>query len=190
MCLVALPSFHYYNYFCLFGSLFLLSLNSYIANPQDFTTKVAYDRYDPVQNEACVRLTIVDSVNVELPESLRVTIELREPNPVIMMSPGNAVGYIEIMDDDGMLKKHDLCVCSSDFVVLYTVAVIGLERTAYYLSSGSDDIKVCVYISRPTTSCPISFPFDIIFRLSVEAAGTTYYCSYCVSTAHLCVRYI
>ena len=111
MCPVALASFHYYNYFCLFGSLFLLSLNSYIANPQDFTTKVAYDRYDPVQNEACVRLAIVDSVIVELPESLRVTIELREPSPVIIMSSDNAVGYIEIMDDDGMLKKHDLCVC-------------------------------------------------------------------------------
>ena len=82
-----------------------------------------------------------------------------------------------------------ICVCV-DFVSLYTVGVIGLERTGYHLSSGSDDVKVCVYISRPTTSCPISFPFDIIFRLSVEAAGINNYCSYCVSTAHLCVRYI
>ena len=35
-------------------------------------------------------------------------------------------------------------------------------------------MQVCVLISRPTpsqTSCPISFPFDIIFRLSTEAAG-------------------
>ena len=81
----------------------------YTARPYDFTTGVVYDRYDPEQNEACVSLAIVDSVDVELPESLLVQIELREPNPVIRMSPDMSVGYIQIMDDDGMFK-HDECV--------------------------------------------------------------------------------
>ena len=81
----------------------------YTACPYDFTTGVVYDRYDPEQNEACVSLAIVDSVDVELPESLLVGIELREPNPVIRMSPDMSVGYIQIMDDDSMFK-HDECV--------------------------------------------------------------------------------
>ena len=76
----------------------------YTACPYDFTTGVVYDRYDPEQNEACVSLAIVDSVDVELPESLLVQIELREPNPVIRMSPDMSVGYIQIMDDDSMSK--------------------------------------------------------------------------------------
>ena len=87
-------------------SLPLLSSPTYIytARPYDFTTGVVYDRYDPEQNEACVSLAIVDSVDVELPESLLVEIELREPNPVIRMSPDMSVGYIQIMDDDSMSK--------------------------------------------------------------------------------------
>ena len=51
----------------------------------------------------CAELTIIDSVAVELPESLGVRIELPEGTPdVIQLSPSMTEGTIEIFDDDCM----------------------------------------------------------------------------------------
>lgn len=144
------------------------------ARPYDFLTEVAYGSFEPGKNEACVELEIVDSVELELTESLLVEIELLHPTSTITMSPTMSFGYIQIVDDDSMFRIY--CMSTSSSNDFWSVAaVIGLERTAYYLSSGSEEVQVCVFISTPTpsqTRCPITFPFDIIFRLSTEAAGS------------------
>ena len=62
-------------------------------------------------------------------------------------------------------------------IVLFLIseAVIGLEQTSYQLRQGADEVTVCVYISEPTpsqTRCPITFPFDLLFRLVEPSPGT------------------
>jgi hypothetical protein len=117
--------------------------------PEDFRTTQVDVRYDPVQNKACAQLVVVDSAGVELPESLYVEIELKDDHSAIQISDSQKYGIIEIIDDD--------------------VAGVGLERTAYTMSSTAETVEVCLYVSRPRISCPITFPFDIFFNLTTSA---------------------
>ena len=50
-------------------------------------------------------------------------------------------------------------------------AVVGLSSNAYYISSTAEDVQVCVRVSSPSISCPITFPFDIFFNFTDETAG-------------------
>ena len=70
------------------------------ARPEDFTSTELTARYDTTENKACVQLVVVDSRNVELPESLNVEISLREEYSAIDISSTQSYGIIEIMDDD------------------------------------------------------------------------------------------
>ncbi|CAI8026680.1 FRAS1-related extracellular matrix protein 2 [Geodia barretti] len=117
--------------------------------PEDFSTTQVDVRYDPVRNEACAQLVVVDTLGVELPESLSVEIELKDDHSAIQISNTQNFGIIEIVDDD--------------------VAGIGLERTAYTMSSTAATVEVCLNVSRPEISCPITFPFDIFFNLTTSA---------------------
>ena len=56
-------------------------------------------------------------------------------------------------------------------LALFVVAGIGLERTAYTMSSTAETVEVCLNVSRPAISCPITFPFDIFFNL-ITSAGS------------------
>ena len=85
------------------------------ARPEDFSTTQVDVRYDPVRNEACAQLVVVDSAGLELPESLYVEIALRDDISAIQISNTHNFGIIEIMDDDGMLMLHTVC-----FLLLYT----------------------------------------------------------------------
>ena len=56
---------------------------------------------------------------------------------------------------------------------------MGLENTVYSTDDDDDSVVVCVYISFPppntpipgVSDCPITFPFDLIFRLSSTSTG-------------------
>ena len=56
---------------------------------------------------------------------------------------------------------------------------MGLENTVYRMNDDDDSVRVCVRISFPppntpipgVSDCPITFPFDLIFRLSSTSAG-------------------
>ncbi|CAI8039189.1 hypothetical protein GBAR_LOCUS21780 [Geodia barretti] len=119
------------------------------ARPEDFSTAQVDVRYDPVRNKACAQLVVVDFPGAELPESLCVQIELKDDHSAIQISNTQNYGIIEIMDDD--------------------IAGIGLERTVYTMSSTAETVEVCLYVSRPAISCPITFPFDIFFNLTTSA---------------------
>ena len=153
------------------------------AYPEDFRTTQADVRYDPDRNEACAQLVVVDSAGVELPESLYVEIELKDDHSAIQISNTQNYGIIEIMDDDGMLMLHTLLDFFYSILLLifipcppfalFVVAGIGLERTAYTMSSTAETMEVCLYVSRPRISCPITFPFDIFFNITT-IAGSLY----------------
>ena len=66
----------------------------------DFRTREAVGAYDPGREEACVNLLIVDSIVVELTESLVADITLTEPCPVIEISEAMSFTIIQILDDD------------------------------------------------------------------------------------------
>ena len=79
------------------------------AYPEDFTTTQVDVRYDPDRNEACAQLVVVDTLGVELSESLYVQIELKDDHSAIQISNTQNYGIIEIIDDDGMLMLHTAC---------------------------------------------------------------------------------
>ena len=79
------------------------------ARPEDFSTTQVDVRYDPVRNEACAQLVVVDSAGLELPESLYVEMTLKDDISAIQISNTQNVGIIEIVDDDGMLMSHTGC---------------------------------------------------------------------------------
>ena len=54
-------------------------------------------------------------------------------------------------------------------------AVVGLSSNAYYISSTAEDVQVCVRVSSPSISCPITFPFDLFFNFTDETAGLLCY---------------
>ena len=83
------------------------------ARPEDFTTTQVDVRYDPVQNEACAQLVVVDFPGLELSESLYVEIELKDDHSAIRISDTQNYGIIEIMDDDGMLMLQPVCFHSA-----------------------------------------------------------------------------
>ena len=72
------------------------------ARPEDFTSTELIARYNTNENKACVWLVVVNSRNVELPESLNVETSLREEHSIIDISPTLSYGIIEIRDDDSM----------------------------------------------------------------------------------------
>ncbi|CAI8041944.1 Extracellular matrix protein FRAS1, partial [Geodia barretti] len=72
--------------------------------PEDFSTTQVDVRYDPVRNEACAQLVVVDSAVLELPESLYVEIALRDDISAIQISNTHNFGIIEIMDDDDVFE--------------------------------------------------------------------------------------
>ena len=148
------------------------------AYPEDFRTTQADVRYDPDRNEACAQLVVVDSAGVELPESLYVEIKLKDDHSAIQISNTQNYGIIEIMDDDGMLMLHTACFLLLIFIpcsplARFVVAGVGLERTAYTMSSTAETVEVCLNVSRPRISCPITFPFDIYFNITT-IAGSLY----------------
>ena len=79
------------------------------ARPEDFSTAQVDVRYDPVRNKACAQLVVVDTLGVELSESLYVQIELKDDHSAIQISNTQNYGIIEIIDDDGMLMLHTVC---------------------------------------------------------------------------------
>ena len=71
-----------------------------VAYNLDFRTREAVGAYDPEKEEACVNLVIVDTIGVELTESLVADITLTEPSPVIEISEAMSFTIIQILDDD------------------------------------------------------------------------------------------
>ena len=65
-------------------------------------------------------------------------------------------------------------ICCSHSLPLILAANIGLKRSDYYLSVGANVVTVCVYITDPApfqTSCPVTFPFSILFHLNSATSG-------------------
>ena len=56
--------------------------------------------------EGCAGLVIIDSIDVEMTESLKVEIELAEGTPTtIRTQPATSEARIDIIDDDSMFTK-------------------------------------------------------------------------------------
>ena len=83
------------------------------AYPKDFTTTQIDVRYDPVRNEACAQLVVMDTLGLEMSESLYVEIELKDDHSAIQISNAQNYGIIEIMDDDGMFMLQPFCFHSA-----------------------------------------------------------------------------
>ena len=52
-----------------------------------------------------------------------------------------------------------------------SVAVVGLERTAYTVSEDVVVVEVCAIVYSPNNSCPINFPFDVRLATGDATAG-------------------
>ena len=83
------------------------------ARPEDFSTTQVDVRYDPVRNEACAQLVVVDFPGLELSESIYVEIELKDDHSAIQISNTQNFGIIEIVDDDGMFMLQPVCFHSA-----------------------------------------------------------------------------
>ena len=96
-------------------AIFAVASHSFpAAYPEDFSTTQVDVRYDPVRNEACAQLVVVDFPGLELSESIYVEIELKDDHSAIQISNTQNYGIIEIIDDDGILMLHTAC-----FLLLY-----------------------------------------------------------------------
>ena len=73
-----------------------------IATPEDFTVTQNKVTFQPGSNKACVTITLVDSPNLEMPQSLHVSIQLVGGNGRITLAQQQSNGEIVIEDDDGM----------------------------------------------------------------------------------------
>ena len=58
--------------------------------------------------------------------------------------------------------------------MIFTVAVVGLERTFYLATEGVQELELCVTVHRPRIKCPIAFPFDISLFSSDNTTGIIY----------------
>ena len=57
---------------------------------------------------------------------------------------------------------------------LYTVAVLGLERTIYSVDEEDGEVEICAVVYSPMIDCPITFPFELAFEVNPDTAGTVY----------------
>ena len=58
-------------------------------------------------------------------------------------------------------------------VIIYPVAVVGLERTLYQVSEGVGYVMVCAVVFSPddNTDCPIDFAFEVELSTINGSAG-------------------
>ena len=73
-----------------------------IATPEDFAVTRNKATFQPGSNQACVTITLANSPNVEMPQSLYVSIQLVGGNGHITLAQQQSNGEIVIEDDDGM----------------------------------------------------------------------------------------
>ena len=92
----------------------------------------------------------------------------------ITLNPVEAV--VNILDNDGESTCFHVymvdCVC---FVLLHTVAVVGLERTIYMVTETQDEVEICAIVREPISDCPITFPFEVVLSTLDDTAGI--YCT-------------
>ena len=75
---------------------------------------------------------------------------------------------------------------------------MGLENTVYRMDDDADSVRMCVYITFPppntpipgVSDCPITFPFDLIFRLSSTSAGIVHLRSAAYSDFYIIQEYM
>ena len=77
------------------------------------------------------------------------------------------------------------------FAVLYTDAVVGLERTSYTVSGPVGSLEICAQVTSPQISCPIEFPFTVGLSVESSAAGMSlilYATLDCKYKQHSCIH--
>ena len=84
-----------------------------VAHPHDFWTLEAIGPYDHEREEACVNLQIVDSIGVELTESLVADVAITEQSDAIEINRLMSRTIILITDDDCMSKADMMCSFNS-----------------------------------------------------------------------------
>ena len=57
------------------------------------------------------------------------------------------------------------------FAVLYTDAVVGLERTSYTVSGPVGSLEICAEVTSPQITCSIEFSFTVGLSVENSAAG-------------------
>lgn len=88
---------------------------SFTAYPEDFRTRERSVTFKAEQSKACTQVDLVNSVDVEMPESFIVNLTLDDTyESRIRLSELRSVGQFEIIDDDGIVKNiimfADICV--------------------------------------------------------------------------------
>ena len=99
--------------------------------------------YDPEKKEACVNLVIVDSIGVELTESLVADITLTEPSPVIEISEAMSFTIIQILDDDSTSKFDMMCFLSqSQYLTKAAVFITGDTFNCFRCNCGTGEDSI------------------------------------------------
>ena len=55
--------------------------------------------------------------------------------------------------------------------MLYTDAVVGLERTLYTVSGPVGSLEICAVVTSPQITCPIEFSFTVGLSVENNAGG-------------------
>ena len=73
--------------------------------------------FAPTESEACAVVTLVNSVDLEMPESFRVTLQLTNPDldDRIVVNEDYNEGKVEIIDDDG--RKQSILVLPLEWCI-------------------------------------------------------------------------
>ena len=64
---------------------------------------------------------------------------------------------------------------------LFTVAVVGLERTFYQVLEDAEELQLCVNIHSPDIECPIAFAFNMTISTSDNTAGSDFCFMLCIT---------
>ena len=57
-------------------------------------------------------------------------------------------------------------------LIFYAEATVGLDNMKYTVKEDNLQLNICVVVFSPTTTCPIAFPFELIFAANAGTACT------------------
>ena len=155
----------------LYMGLCAFMISTHTVAPYDYIALSAILEFEECETRKCEEIVIVDDLILEMEETFSFTLNRTENlDPRITLDPTE--GDVVIVDNDSMLipfKRYSVTLA------LCVGAEVSLEVPLYTVQEDVGVVEVCVIVSSPSISCPISFPFIVTFTTSDNSAGKDYY---------------
>ena len=121
----------------------------------------------------CVDIDIINDQTAEKIESFTVTLG-RTPSLDSRITLVDVEGLVIINDDDGNKvneSQYYFYLHNNVYMLLQpTEAVVGLQRSIYWVREDVGVVQVCILVHSPSIGCPVAYPFTVVFSTD-DSAG-------------------